>query len=140
MNPRPHKSHLSFYARVLSLNLVLQTAGRQAIGRTSSHELFRPSGRLLAGRTTLQSSPDPLSRCQRSGVAELSREGQFVVGFCVFSRVFYEANRGPRRATQASTYTSKPIAPIRKTRRRNQVDICCHTYTGELPPANEIAA
>ena len=38
-NPRPHKSHFSFYARVPSLNLILQTAGGQAIRRTSGHEM-----------------------------------------------------------------------------------------------------
>ena len=41
-NPRPHKSHSSFYARVPSLNLILPTADGQAIGRTSGHEMVSP--------------------------------------------------------------------------------------------------
>ena len=41
-NPRPHKSHSSFYARVPSLNLILPTADGQAIGRTSGHEMVLP--------------------------------------------------------------------------------------------------
>ena len=45
----------------------------------------------------------------------LRREGQVFVGFCVFSRAFNEANRGPRRATDASTGTSKPVAPAIQT-------------------------
>ena len=48
----------------------------------------------------------------------LRREGQVIVGFYVFSRKFNEANRGPRRATDASTGTSKPVAPAIQIVRR----------------------
>jgi hypothetical protein len=46
LNPRPYKSHPSFYARVSSLDLVPTTAGEQAIGGTSGHvsvSLLRPA-------------------------------------------------------------------------------------------------
>jgi hypothetical protein len=39
LNPRPHKRHYSFYARVSSLNLAMPTADEQAIGMTSAHEM-----------------------------------------------------------------------------------------------------
>ena len=65
-----------------------------------------------------------LTRCRRlillSGSSAVRRRGAIKPRgpilywlLCFFSRIFYEANRGPRRATGASTNPSKPVAPLR---------------------------
>jgi len=57
LNPRPHKSHSSFYARVPSLVLIPAAANGQATYGTSSHERFRSERRLPTSETTLLHRP-----------------------------------------------------------------------------------
>ena len=111
LNPRPHKRHNGIYARIPQLRFAMPPAHGQASGTAINLLILAPAPGCPARVASLLMTPDPPRRRKRSNVAELSREGQFVVGFCVFSRMFYEANRGPRRATGASTGTSKPVAP-----------------------------
>jgi hypothetical protein len=56
----------------------------------------------------------PLNRHRRFNVAVVKPRELTVCQHLVFSRIFYEANRGPRRATTTSTNTSKPVAPLKK--------------------------
>ena len=113
LNPRPHKRHNGIYARIPQLRFAMPPAHGQASGTAINLLILAPAPGCPARVASLLMTPDPPRRRKRSNVAELSREGQFVVGFCVFSRMFYEANRGPRRATEASTGTSKPVAPLK---------------------------
>ena len=62
-NSRPQWSHSSFYARVLSIDLAIAIADRQAIPTASVHEICRHAARSLYGVTRLLSSPRPPSRC-----------------------------------------------------------------------------
>ena len=93
------------------MNLVRRTASERAIRKTSGHEIFSLLLPATRSRNQPAASSHPPSRCQQRDVAALSREGHFFVGFYVFPGFFYEANRGPRRATPASTYPSKPVRP-----------------------------
>ena len=110
-NPRPHKRRIGIYARIPHLGFAMPPAHGQASGTAINLLVLALRPGCPARVASLLMTPEPPRRRERSNVAVLSREGQFVVGFCVFSRMFYEANRGPRRATGASTGTSKPVAP-----------------------------
>jgi hypothetical protein len=58
LNPRPEKSHYSFYARVSFLSLAVPAANEQATVTASIHIEYRSPGRLLALRSDLLSSPN----------------------------------------------------------------------------------
>ena len=107
----------------------------------SRYDNCRSSGHHRNQRPRLFSSCDPVTQSQDypavvaslrlAGVGgetswHLSRESVLFVRFYVFFRIFYEANRSPRRATGASTNTSKPIAPMTSN------SICSHAMKQQL--------
>ena len=83
-NPRPHKRRIGIYTRIPRLGFAMPPVRGQASGTAINLLVLAPPPGCPAKVASLLSSLDPSRRRERSNVAELSREGQFVVGFYVF--------------------------------------------------------